>query len=81
MSNESNSQTGGTGDPVTHPDVPDDPHPTEPEGAPDPPAEPSPHPVTDPIPEPDPGTEPFREPEPIPSFPEPIPGGPPDVII
>ena len=78
MNSDNNPQTGAPKDPVTHPDVPDSPHPTEPEGAPDPPEEPKPYPVTDPLPEPD--TEPVPERDPVPPFPEPIPGAPPDVM-
>ena len=40
MNNENDPQTGAPKDPVTHPDVPDTPHPAEPEGAPDPPPPP-----------------------------------------
>ena len=78
MNFEYDLQTAGPRDPTTNPDEPDTPHLSTPEPSHEPP---DPHPVTDPIPEPDPGTEPFRQPEPIPSFPEPIPGGPPDVVI
>lgn len=78
MSNESFLQTTQK-DPITEPDVPDTPHPTEPEGSPDPPREPNPYPVNDPSI--DPGIEPVRDPEPSPSFPEPILGGPPNVIF
>ena len=79
MTNNADEQTGPPVDPVERPDVPDSPRPTEPEGAPDPPDRPQPYPVTDAPLEPD--TEPIREPEPIPSFPEPIPGAPPDVVV
>ncbi|MEQ1645822.1 MAG: hypothetical protein ABL959_20390, partial [Pyrinomonadaceae bacterium] len=52
-------------DPVTHPEVPDTPNPTEPEGYPDPP-EADPYPVTEP---------------PLTPDTEPIPGAPPDVYF
>ncbi len=65
-------------DSVSEPDVPETPHPTEPEGSPDPPVL-DPYPVIDPPF--DPGIEPVRDPEPTPSFPESIPGGPPNVIF
>jgi hypothetical protein len=66
-------------DPISHPDVPDTPRPTEPEGQPDPPPvreEPDPYPVTDLPPEQDPDTEPV----PIDDPPHPAyPGGVPNV--
>ena len=80
MIGSNDTQANGPRDPVTHPGVPDDPHPDTPEPAPDPP-EPNPYPVKDPIPGSDPDTEPIRDPEPTPSFPEPIPGAPPDVLF
>ena len=43
MKNENRSPVGVPKDPVTHPDVPDTPHPTEPEPQRDPPAEPNPN--------------------------------------
>ena len=77
MNNEYNLQTGTPKDPVTHPDVPDTPHPAEPEGAPDPPPatpdEPNPYPVEDPIPGSDPDTEPVPVNEPPPAFPDDVP--------
>ena len=83
MSNEINSPVGAPEDPVTHPDVPDDPHPTEPEGSPDPPPspgdEPNRYPVSDPPLAPD--IEPVPSHEPVPPFPEPIPRGPTDVVF
>lgn len=79
MNNEYELQTISPKDPVTHPDVPDSPNPTEPEGVPDPPPVPDPFPVTDPPLTPD--TEPIRDPEPGPHIPEPIPGGPPNVVF
>lgn len=60
-------------DPVERPDIPDTPHPTLPEPAPDPP---QPYPVADPIPGSDPSTEPVPVREPDAPFPEPIPGAP-----
>lgn len=78
MSNESFLQTTQK-DPIAEPQIPDDPHPTEPEGTRDPPREPNPYPVSDPPI--DPAVEPAYDPEPLPSFPEPIPGDPPNVIF
>lgn len=78
MNNNYDLQTTGPKDPVTHPDVPDTPHPASPDPTRDPPDQPNPYPVTDPLPGSDPGTEPIREPVPIPTFPEPMPGTPPD---
>lgn len=66
-------------DPVTRPEVPDNPTPAEPEGFPDPPPAADPYPVSDP-PFP-PETDPIPEKEPAPSFPEPIPGTPPDAYF
>ena len=80
MNTENDLQNGGPRDPVTHPDVPDTPHPAAPEPAPDPP-ESNPYPISDPLPGGNPDIEPVHDPEPIPPFPEPIPGGPPDVVI
>ncbi len=80
MTNNYNLQTGAPDDPVTHPDVPDTPHPDTPEPAPNPTA-PDPYPIEDPLPGSNPDTEPVREPDPIPPFPEPMPGGPPNVFI
>ena len=73
-------QNSGPKDPVTDPDV-DDPHPVEPEPEGDPAEHPNPYPVTDPNPPYDPDTEPVREPDPSPTFPEPIPGEPPNVYF
>jgi hypothetical protein len=71
-------------DPVTHPDVPNIRNPTEPEGTPDPPPAPDdpyhdPYPVIDPPPAPDAEPDPVQDPRP--SFPEPIPGEPTDVVF
>ena len=79
MNIENNTQTGSPDNPVTHPDVPDNPNPTEPEGMPDPPDAPNPYPVNDPPI--DTGTEPVPNPDPGPRFPEPIPGAPPEVVF
>ena len=70
--NESDHPVITPKDPVTHPEVPDTPNPTEPEGAP------NPAPVTDPLA--DPYTEPASEPEPPPPFPEPLPGDTPPQV-
>jgi hypothetical protein len=79
MNIDYNLESVGPRDPQKDPDIPDSPYPSPGEPSREPP---DPYPVTDPPLEPDPGTEPIREPEPIPSFPEPMPGGgPPDVII
>ena len=80
MFNAIDLQTGAPRDPVTHPDVPDTPHPASPESLPDPPDR-DVYPVTDPLPGSDPDTEPIRDPEPIPSYPATVPGGPPNVVI
>ena len=78
-----NSIINTTNEPITHPQVPETPHPTEPEGAPDQPLtpgeEPNPYPVTDPPLTPD--TEPYPNPDPVAPFPEPLPGGTPDVLV
>jgi hypothetical protein len=58
---------------VTHPEVPNDRNPAEPDGLPDPP------PVTDPPLDPDTETVPIENP--VPPFPEPIPDGPSDVVF
>ena len=63
---------------ISNPDVPDSPRPTEPNGSPDPP-EIDPYPVVDPPI--DPGVQPVDDPEPGPYTPDPIPGGPPEVIF
>ncbi len=77
MNEKFESQTGGP-DPVKKPEVPDTPHPTSPQPSPDPP---QPYPVTDPIPGSAPDTEPVPVRDPVPPFPEPIPGAPPDVVF
>ena len=73
-----NSIINTTNEPITHPQVPETPHPTEPEGAPDQPQT-DPYPVTDPPLTPD--TEPYPNPDPIAPFPAPRPGGTPDVLV
>lgn len=60
------------------PDEPDTPHPGPPRPSHEPP---NVDPVTEPAYDPDPGIEPIREPESVPSFPEPLPGGPPNVFV
>ena len=78
-----NTTPNKSNDPISHPQVPETPHPTEPEGAPDQPLtpghEPNPYPVTDPPLTPD--AEPYSDPTPVPPFPEPLPGVSPDVLV
>ena len=77
MNNENDRPVGAPVDLVSHPDVPDSSHPTEPEGAPDPPDVPTPYPVIDPPAEP--GTKPVPHDD-LPPFPEPVPGATTDVL-
>ena len=80
MINENDVQPNGPRNPAGEPNIPDDPHPGSPESIPDP-QEPDPYPMKDPLPGSDPDTEPIHDPGPAPSFPEPMPGGPPDVLV
>ena len=67
MSENTNTQPNGPKQPNSAPDTSHE--------------EPNPYPVEDPMPGNDTEADPIREPEPIPTFPEPIPGAPPDVLI